>query len=230
MDPSQEEMTQVDETAAQPKRNVELFLGIVVALMLAVAAIPGVKQTPKAIFDDPTVRGFEGLLLLARDEAIQTGDDHIVFFEAVTLPVSDEAPLSKQPMAWVIRDRDGDGRGSPAEYVASVPADSSGSVEWGTRFATHPAIGDVAHTLSGPLSFDASKSSGQSAGLVFRKDGGPVVNGTSKDPDSVTGTGAGTVYLRTLTRDYAVVLSPWGDVDVQVWDNATASWQIADAN
>lgn len=230
MDQPTENATQPVGTAPRSKRDVEWFLGIVVALLLVVVAVPGIKPIEQSVLDDATVRGFEGLLLLARDEAVQTGDDHIVFFDSGkgSDPSIEGAP--SEVMAWLIRDRDGDGRPSEAEYVASVPIDANGSVGWGSRFATQPAIGDIATTLMGPLSFGSRRANGEASALIFRQDGAPILAGSAEGADDTSNSSAGTVYLQSTTRDYAVVLSPWGDVDVQVWDDITASWQLATAD
>jgi hypothetical protein len=210
----------------QPKRNIEWVLGLIVASLLAVAAIPGVKSVETVSLDNPTVRGVEELLLLARDEAVQTGDDHIVFFgQADGAPVAIDG-LSSDVMAWLIRDRDADGLASKAEYIASVPADAQGAVVWGSGFATHPATGDVARTINGPLSFSSGSTEAVDSGLVFRRDGVATVLNATAAAKSTGVSGAGIVYLKSKTRDYALVLSPWGDIQVQIWDNFSSSWRL----
>ena len=218
----------VNETASESQSlsRVEWFLGLTVALLLSAVAIPGVGPIAQPSFDDPTVRGLEGLLLRARAEAIQTGDDHIVFFRPDVSTLSFPELEVSELMALLIRDRDGDGGASEAEYVASVPIDSSGGVEWGTAMAARPANGDGSLSLASPLSFPLNDAGKPGHELVFRSDGAPIVNGTAS-PTGVPTSGAGTAYLRSATRDYAVVLSPWGDVDVQVWDVASGTWQVA---
>jgi hypothetical protein len=52
-----------------------------------------------------------------------------------------------------------------------------------------------------------------------------VLNSTA-GAKSTGASGAGIVYLKSTTRDYALVLSPWGDIDVQVWDNFSSSWRL----
>ena len=98
-------------------------------------------------------------------------------------------------------------------------------MRWGSVLATKPANGDAASELSDPRGTGPSNSPVRAGGLVFRADGTPhsfpSISGGSGD------TAAGAVYLHDPTRDYAVVLSPWGDVDVQVWDAHSQSWQLA---
>lgn len=228
---SQEVVTDYDNS------KVEWLLGISIACLLAVAAIPGIQSIPHRELEDVTVRGLEGLLLLARDEAIQTGDDHIVLFEVDATRgqlINDQgAPV----MALLIRDRNGDGRQSASEYVASVPVGSvdsdgiGGLVEWGSVLATVPANGDAAGQISSPWSFgQAMGQPGHVRRLVFRADGVPHSFSLDTGLRGSAGTGAGTVYLHSPTLDYAVVLSPWGDVNVQIWDAASQTWQTASAN
>ncbi len=221
-----EVIPQNSKIGQQPKRNIEWVLGLIVASLLAVAAIPGIKPIETVALDNPTVRGVEGLLSLARDEAIQTGDDHIVFFgQAEGAPVA-IGGVPSDVMAWLIRDRDANGLASKAEYVASVPVDARGAVVWGSGFATHPATGDVARTINGPLSFSSGSTEAVDSGLVFRRDGVATVLNSTTAAGSTRASGAGIVYLKSATRDYALVLSPWGDIDVQVWDNFSLSWRL----
>jgi hypothetical protein len=234
-------------------RRVEWFLALAVALLLAAAAIPGVQSTSHGDLAEATVRGVEGLLRQARDEAVRTGEDHIVFFEQMDIEQngmeqngiersgieqSDDEQVhqtsailnhdtnqdkGERYMAMLIRDRDGDGRASDSEFIASIPADTEGIVRWGSALATMPASGDVAGQLRGPLSFGRSDSQIRERGLVFRSDGAP--HAVESKLDAAGDSGAGTVYLHGPTRDYAVVLSPWGDVDLQVWDTRSQSWR-----
>lgn len=215
------------KNAAGVRPRVEWLLGVAIALVLAVAAIPGVRPVADRDLANATVRGLEGLLRLARDEAIQTGEDHIVFFEHAAGGGLVRNDRGTPVMALLIRDRDGDGRSSESEYIASVPADTEGIVRWGSALATKPADGDVASELSGPLSFGDSGTQVRARGLVFRSDGVPHSYSSNSTSDGFGESGAGTVYLHGPTRDYAVVVSPWGDVDVQVWDSRSQSWHPA---
>jgi hypothetical protein len=208
-------------------KQAEWLVGVAIAFLLAVVAVPGIKSTPQREFANVTVRGLEDLLRLARDEAIQTGDDHILFFEIETIgTITNDrgAPV----MALLIRDRDGDGRRADAEYVASVPIGADGSAAWGSESATVPADGDTAGQLSGPWSFgQAMGYPGRLRRLVFRSDGAPHSFTADSETGDTAGSGAGTVYLHSSTADYAVVLSPWGDVNVQVWDPSATTWRPA---
>lgn len=209
-----------------PGKRVEWLLGIAIAALLVVVAVPGIKSVRQHEVANVTVRGLEGLLLLARDEAIQTGDDHIIYFEiegSGQITNDRGAPV----MALLIRDRDGNGRRNDSEYVASVPVGVEGTVAWGSALATVPADGDSAAELSGPWSFrQAMGHPGRLRRLVFRSDGAPHSSGSSTRTRDTAGSGAGTVYLHSPTADYAVVLSPWGDVNVQVWDPGSEVWRL----
>jgi hypothetical protein len=214
--------------AQRDGKRVEWLLGLAIAFLLAVAAVPGIQSTPQSELSDVTVRGLEGLLLLARDEAIRTGDDHIVFFE-IDGPGGEVTNDRGVPvMALLIRDRDADGQPSDSEYVASVPLGSDGLVSWGSARATTPADGDAAQRLLGPWSFGESAGQpGRVPRLVYRSDGAPHAYTAESGTHGDAGSGAGSVYLYSASEDYAVVLSPWGDVDVQVWDPGSMSWRLA---
>ena len=217
------------ETKTQTRGGgVEWLLGISVAFLLAVAAVPGIQSVPHRELADVTVRGLEGLLLLAREEAIQTGDDHIVLFEIDSTSGQITNDRGAPVMALLIRDRDGDGRESDSEYVASVPVDADGIVAWGSALATMPANGDAADQLTGAWSFVQARGQvGRVRRLMFRADGAPHSFSADSGLSGAAGSGAGTVYLHSSTDDYAVVLSPWGDVDVQIWDPGSGTWQLA---
>ncbi len=204
-------------------RRVEWALGIVIALLLVVAAIPGVR--PVALHDPAGIamRELEELLLLARDEAIQTGDDHLVLFEAESGDTVFLDDRGAPAMASLFRDRDRNGQSSESEYVASVPA---GLLRWGRSGATPPVNGEgVGGSASGAHGDAQSGDPLAVGGLIFRADGVP--RSVSPRGKVAAGSDPGAVYLHTPTRDYAVVLSPWGDVDLQFWDSSIGAWQLA---
>ena len=56
-----------------------------------------------------------------------------------------------------------------------------------------------------------------------RADGVPVAIDSSCNAGRL-GTGGGTIYLWTDSRDYAITLAPLGGVRVHVWDPAAGAW------
>ncbi len=215
-----------------PGRATDWLLGIVVAAVLAAVAIPGVRTRPEHAIEVASVERLEELVRLACDQAVATGDDHFVLLEASQQEAGEASVL-------VFRDLDGDAAPSEIEVLGRV---SLAPATWGSAAAHEPAIGDTGTGLEGPWSFaarsrpaaiDPGVPTGEpvarptgSRGVVFDATGVP--HGLSQAGlRGAAGSGAGSLYLRTTTQDYALVLSPWGDVDVQVWDAASASWQVA---
>ncbi|MCP4035976.1 MAG: hypothetical protein GY733_03505 [bacterium] len=207
-----------ERTPRRVPRKTELLLGIAIAFVLAVVAVPGIETAPQPFLADPLVRNLEELLVLARDEAANSGDEHIVLLEPTG--------TFSESMVLLFRDLDGDGRASEAERIASVGLDRTEGLGWGALLARQPANGDAADVLRTPWSFSDPSVRDQPLGLVFGADGAPHTIAAS-GVRGAAGSGAGSLYLHSPTRDYAVVLSPWGDVEVQIWDDASGSWQLA---
>ncbi len=180
-------------------------------------------------------RGIADLLMLARSEAIRTGDQHVVFFGP---------PGSQDPAGTNIQDSGGnyvpvlvldDG---PAA-TANCRIDGGEAIEviqpidglaWGVAAATAQAPND-----NGTAAFAPPQSSGSTfadptgtaqSWLLFRGDGMPVVfSGSGGNCGNVgsTGTGGAAFYLTNGKRDYSVVLSPLGSVRVHAWADS-AGW------
>jgi hypothetical protein len=203
-----------------------------VAALLAAVAIPGVRIRPDHAIEVASVKRLEELVRLARDQAVATGDGHFVFLEASVGEAGEASAL-------FFRDLDGNAAPSEIEVIGRVTLTPA---SWGSATAHEPAIGDAGTGLRGPWSFAArsrpasidpaappqerAAAPAGSRGVVF--DAAGVPHGLSQAGlRGAAGSGAGSLYVRTETQDYALVLSPWGDVDVQVWDVASSSWQIA---
>lgn len=225
--------------AARPR--IEWWLVLVVAALLGAVAIPGVRTQPAHPIDVPSVARLAELLKLARDEAVATGDDHFVLLQRP----------DGVPGVLLFRDIDGDARPAEVEILGEI---ALGPASWGRARAAERAVGDAGPGLAGPWSFDAPVAP---AKIETEVDGNPrpsaspapqattrakpagAIRGVVFDPAGVPhrvsdrrlrgtpGSGAGSLYLRTTERDFAVVISPWGDVDVQRWDGEAARWQVA---
>lgn len=210
-----------------PNRKIELLLGLGVAFVLAVMAVPGVKPVPEPEPLNRTVRSLEGLMVLARDEAVQTGEDHMIVFERSLVMGEGAEPAVSSLVARLIRDRNGNGSASSFETMESLPLEPQSGLGWGSSLATRPADGDPAKSLSGETIFDQFGSEVPQHALVFGADGAPHSVSLPSGLRGAAGSGAGAVYLHSASRDYAVVLSPWGDIDLQVWNQASSEWQLA---
>jgi prepilin-type N-terminal cleavage/methylation domain-containing protein len=179
------------------------------------------------------VRNFADLLMLARTEAIRTGDNHIVFFaqDAQDNPLTGTG--GQPAAALLVRDEDGDGLIDGGEKVASVNVDATGSLSWGSAYA---AAGSTKAPNDNPAAtFPASDTDflccsftepdGDAASWVlFRPDGVPRAFSVSPFSAGNAASGNGAVYVTSGARDYAVVLAPLGGVRVHAWAKGASAW------
>ena len=181
------------------------------------------------------VRSLADLMLLARTEAIRTGDNHIVFFGTDAEGTSLVGPSGQAAAALLIRDLDGDGKVDSGERVASVNVDSTNSLAWGSVFAallggagkapddnpaaTFPESGadDICCTFLDPDGNPAHW-------VVFLPDGMPRAFKIGPFTTGPLASGNGGVYVTSGTRDYAVVLAPLGGVRVHAWERGVDAW------
>jgi hypothetical protein len=108
----------------------------------------------------------------------------------------------------------------------SVPVRAEPGVNWGVTFATGAAPGDTglaANFVTG-LTF---QTPGLAAArwIVFRPDGVPRGYSTGPYTEGAIGTGGGAVYLTNGHRDYAIVLTPLGGVQVNLWVQSRGQWR-----
>lgn len=211
---------------------VELVVVVgIIALLLAIA-MPVFTRWQDDQAAKRTARSIADLLLLARSEAIRTGDRHVVFFGP---------PGSTDPAGTAIQDSSGsyvpmlvldDGpeatancRIDPGEATEVVQPVQG--VAWGVAEATARAPRD-----NGTAAFAPPQSSGSTfadstgtprSWVLFAENGSPrVFTGTAGGCGSVgaTGTGGAALYITNGKRDYGIVLSPLGAVRVHAWGGA----------
>jgi prepilin-type N-terminal cleavage/methylation domain-containing protein len=212
--------------------EIAIVLGII-GVMLAVA-VPSLNRWQDDQRAKAAARDVADLLMLARGEAVRTGDQHVVYFGApgYTDPAGTAVvgPAGTYVPMLVLND------GPPAtancridagEASESFPA--ADGLNWGLSLATTRAPDDT-----GAAAFAPPQASGSTfqdpAGnavswLLFRPDGIPVVftaAGGNCGVVGVTGTGGAAIYLTNGRRDYSVVLSPLGSVRVHGW--AQGAW------
>jgi type II secretory pathway pseudopilin PulG len=178
------------------------------------------------------------LLMLARSEAIRTGNPHVVFFgvdpdgATMTDPNGDFAPL------LAVNESVTENCRIDANEVTEHIVDPGGGVSWGVVLATSKVAtdngGETLPSFTPPSAPPASGSTfrdpngvGRMDWLMFRPDGIPVVfDGDSGDCGNVgpAGQGGGAFYITNGKRDYSVVVSPLGVVRVHVWQPDANSW------
>jgi len=209
--------------------EVMVALGIVAAVVAL--AIPSwtdwiVNQRTKE-----AARGVADLLSVARTEAIRTGRNHAVLFQSDPGGALLQDADGDVVPVLVVRDDDGPGplpdpNGQPDAGEARIPGSAAAGVNWGVTQATAAAPGDPDpnNTFATGLTF-RTPANAPARWIVFAPDGVPRGYSTGPYVEGTIGTGGGAVYLTNGERDYAVVLTPLGGVQVSAWDPSIAGWR-----
>jgi len=220
----------------QRRGGFSLFEVMIAVAILGVFAVIGGIAMQSSFGDGHAkgaVRNFADLMMLARTEAIRTGDNHVVFFAEDADGNALTGAGGQPAAALLIRDEDGDGRVDAGEKVASVNVDATGSLSWGSVFAA--AGSDKAPNDNAGASFPESdadflcctftKPDGAAARwVVFLPDGMPRAFSVGPFSAGTVASGNGAVYVTSGTRDYAVVLAPLGGVRVHAWERGASAW------
>ncbi len=205
-------------------------------MLVTVAIIGIVAAAAVPLFDDvqsnqelkAASRAVGNSLTLARQSAIQTGNNHIVYFattaatDACGNPLQDE---SGNPVPILTLDDGRPGAGNccidAGETIATESAELG--VFWGVTSAgaAHPSdVGGGVYTTGSTFT---SPTGAQSRWILFRPDGVPVAFSPACVMGRI-GSGGGAVYLTNASRDYAAILSPLGAVKVRGFDQASNAW------
>ena len=212
-----------------------VVLAIIAVLALVTGPVVGRWMTDQRLRS--ATRSVADLLLLARSEAIRTGNRHVVIFGP---------PGTSDPSGNAIQD----GGGNPVPMMVLVdgpPATSNCTIGGGEDRRTLDPVEDVMWGVSlatvrapddgGSAPFNPPQASGGTFAdpsntpvpwLLFRPDGIPVVfEGVLGGCGTIgqTGTGGAAFYLTNGRRDYAVVLTAAGGVRVHSWDEAAGQWR-----
>ncbi len=206
-------------------RRVEWLLIAAVVGILATAAVPGYRSYDENSRIQSTLQGVESLLLMARDEAIRTNEEHWVYFSADPAGTSPTGSGSDHaPMVLLMRGAGSHSESGSEGYVASVPFQGGDAVAWGSNRAQVPAPGDLARELAESWSFLEPDGSRRAMKLAFQPDGSARSVSARSSRVGSPGSGAGALYLRSPQRDYAVVLSPSGRIVRHVWNSEENAW------
>jgi prepilin-type N-terminal cleavage/methylation domain-containing protein len=215
-------------------------LMVVVGLMAVVLAlaVPALsdwmgKQRARA-----AARSLGDLLMLARGEAIRTGNRYVLFFGNPGNTDASGTPVEKDG-DWVpvLLINDGPPVGSDCQIGAGEAFEAIAPVDgiwWGVTDAN-----TAVSTDSGAAPFDpspppdwdgatfADPSHAKVNWLLFRPDGVPVgFSGAAGSCGAIggVGSGGGAFYVTNGERDFAIVLSPLGGVRLHVWNRGTKAW------
>ncbi len=210
---------------------IEMMIVVAIVGISSALAVPAfrtyfidqrVKQAARSVAD---------ILSLARTEAIRTGRSHIVYFsqDPSGAPLQDVA--GNVVPVLLVQDDDGTGPLPAPNGVVDagerrMPVPAEPGVNWGATFAAAAAPSDtglVANYLTG----QTFQTPGLAAAtwVVFRPDGVPRGYSTGPYTEGEIGTGGGGIYLTNGRRDYAIVLTPLGGVQVNLWDRSTGLWR-----
>jgi prepilin-type N-terminal cleavage/methylation domain-containing protein len=210
---------------------IEMMIVIAIIGAATGLAVPAFQT----YFDDQRVkqaaRSVADVLSLARTEAIRTGRNHVVYFQQDPTGAALVDGAGNVVPVLMVQDDDGTGplpvpNGQVDAGEQSVAVRAEPGVNWGVTFATGAAPGDTglaANFITGRT----FQTPGLAAArwIVFRPDGVPRGYSTGPYTEGAIGSGGGGVYLTNGRRDYAIVLTPLGGVQVDLWDQSRGLWR-----
>jgi prepilin-type N-terminal cleavage/methylation domain-containing protein len=209
-------------------------LAIVGILALFVAPSMGRSLSDQRIMS--WVRDAADVILIARAEAIRTGNNHVVFFgpPGTADPAGTTLVHTDGTAAPLLALRDGLPAASNCVIEGGEGTRSLGTqpgLSWGVSLANTRAAGDEGGAPFSPPQATGSSFADAASNpvnwVLFQPDGVPVAfNGTGGNCGTLgrLGTGGGAIYVTNGRRDYAVVISPLGNVRVVTWSQGQSAW------
>jgi prepilin-type N-terminal cleavage/methylation domain-containing protein len=211
---------------------IEAMVVVAIIGVLAALAGPQLQQIMANQRVKGAARSIADAFLLARTEAIRTGNAHIVFLSPGTPPAGDvngdslgiDPDTGNVWPAIVLND------GPPGSWdceidagEASLQVPAARGVSWGVALAgSNRAPGDESGSPATGVTFEDPSGSAVTW-VMFRGDGIPVAFDASCNP-GMFGSGGGAVYVTNGSRDFAVVLSALGGVRVHAWEAGAGEW------
>lgn len=219
--------------------GVTLIELVVVIAVVGIFTLVAAPRFGKSLSDQrvkAAARDVADLVLLTRNEAIRTGDNHVLYFgpPGTTDPNGTALVHTDGSTAPLLALNDGpeataNCRIDGGESKRSVGAENG--LSWGVANATARAPGD-----QGAAAFSPPQSSGNTYldpsssatnWVLFRPDGIPVVfTGSGGDCGTVArlGSGGAAFYITNGRVDHAIVVSPLGNVTVRSWPRGGSAW------
>ena len=211
---------------------IEVALVVVIIGVLTAAAAPSVDRYFDGINGRAAARSVANAFSHARAQAIRTGSNHMVFFAiggaGDTAGNDLERPDGGDVPILVLND------GAPGS------ANQNCEIDPGEETVTFNEEQGVGFGINGPTILDRPPEeelvsippAGSSLTLpngavttwvLFRPDGIPVAVDAACSQGQL-GSGGGTIYLWTRSRDFAISLSPLGGVRVYTWNLNSQAW------
>lgn len=228
----------VQQRAQRGVSMLEMLVAVAMVGVMAALAVPSMQSWRQDSQIRDTARQVADALMLARSEAIRTGNRHIVFLSAGGAgdPIGTALPLDPRtggPVPMLVTNDGAPGANNclfdANEDVHTVTASPPPGVNWGQTAALSNGAaapndpGDIAPLIDGTSFTDGGGN--PTTWVMFRADGIPV----GFNPACTIGppgSGNGAVYLTNGRRDYAVVLTALGGVRVHGWDVGLAQWRL----
>jgi prepilin-type N-terminal cleavage/methylation domain-containing protein len=208
----------------------EMMVVVAIVGALIALAVPRFRDAQSNQRLRSASRAVGDAYLLARELAIQTRNNHIVYFATTDTTDVCGNPLedaSGTMVPLLILDDGPPGAGTnccidAGETTITEPAEDG--VAWGVTFAgvQNPTdVGGGDFTTGATFTDQAGV---QTRWVLFRPDGIPVGFSTACVFGSI-GSGGGGIYVTNGTRDYTAMLTPLGGVKLRGFDLAAATWQ-----
>ena len=212
---------------------IEAMVVVAIVGILAVVAVPQLQQIMANQRVKGAARSIADAFLLARSEAIRSGNAHIVFLSPGSPAAGDVVgtPLGVDPNTGAVWPAIVLDDGAPGTWNCqidpgepSLPVPAAAGVNWGVALSggtRAPGDGTTADPATGVTFEDPAGTA--VTWVMFRGDGIPVSFDAGCNPGTF-GSGNGAVYVTNGSRDYAVVLTALGGVRVHAWEAGAGEW------
>jgi prepilin-type N-terminal cleavage/methylation domain-containing protein len=219
---------------------IEVMIVVAIIGAITMVATPAFQRFVANQRLKSAARSIADAFLLARAEAIRTGNAHIVFLSAAEegdppanapggVSLNDSA-AGEEPRGgvWPALVMDDGPPGSwnceidGNEPTRAVPPETG--VFWGvTHAGTERAPGDADDGALPATGSSFEYQGNRVTWVLYRGDGIPLTFDADCELGTI-GSGGGAVYLTNGDRDYAVVLSPLGAVRVHAFNTGADEW------